>query len=97
MSEFVLSHEAELDLVEIWGYVYEQSCSQRRANTTLRDLYAQFARLAQFPKVGTLHPELGDDVFLFPGSRWYVLYRPAAKGIEIIRVTGADTDLKPMA
>jgi len=42
-------------------------------------------RLAAYPEMGLIHPELG-DVQAFPSQRHRILYRPLLNGVLILRV-----------
>jgi plasmid stabilization system protein ParE len=93
LSEYSLSPEADHDLVEIWCYVFELSHAPERADRAVRELETLFGRIAEFPKIGVAHEVYGPGVMLFPGDRYYVLYRERPGGIDVVRVTGADSDL----
>ena len=45
-----------------------------------------FDRLAEFPGIGTPHPEFGDEVRGHPVGSYIIYYRPADDGIDIGRV-----------
>ncbi len=93
MSGFTLSEDAEADLLKIWDYVYEFQFSDTRADKTIRDIYGAFVELAEFPGMGTERDRFGPGTRAFPRGNYLILFRPVDSGIEIVRVTGADSDL----
>ena len=95
MAEFKLSPEADDDLVEIWGYVFEQSFSDDRADRVVRRLYETFARIAEFPNMGSQRDHFGQSVLAFADRAYLILYRVGDGRIEVVRVTGAQIDALP--
>mgnify|MGYP002624355838 CR=1 FL=1 len=93
MSTYALSPEAEEDLDEIWGYVYDQNNFVERADAAIRKLYAAFAELAAMPSMGRHPDKYGPGTYIFPKGSYLIVFRPTEDGVEIVRVTGADPDL----
>ena len=93
MSRYRLSVAADADLLEIWAYVFELAGADRRANRVVRGLHEIFARLAEYPELGGYRDRFGPGVLVFPKGQYLVLYRVGVDGVEIVRVTGADSDV----
>jgi len=92
-------HKARQDLVDIFRY-FAREAGFRVAQRFFAQVEATFARLAGMPGLGTCyeydHPALA-DLRYFPVSRfrkYLVFYRPAADGIEIIRVLHGARDIQ---
>ena len=90
--------KARQDLVDIFRY-YTRKAGLRVAQRFFGQVEATFARLAGMPGLGSRygheHPALADLRF-FPVSRFkahVVFYRPAAGGIEIVRVLHGARDI----
>lgn len=93
MSGYTLSEEAEEDLDEIWGYVYDQNNFVDRADAAVRTLYAAFSEIAGMPSMGRHPDRYGPGTFIFPKGKYLIVFRPTEEGVQIVRVTGADPDL----
>ncbi len=89
---------ARQDLMEIFRY-YAREAGLRVAERFFTQAEATFTRLAGMPGMGTQydhnHPALAELRF-FPVSRfpkYIVFYRPAADGIQIVRVLHGARDI----
>jgi toxin ParE1/3/4 len=92
------SRAARQDLTEIFRY-YAREAGLRVAERFFAQAEATFTRLAAMPGMGTHydhdHPALAELRF-FPISRfpkYIVFYRPAADGIQIVRVLHGARDI----
>ncbi len=91
MAEVLRSNLAELDLLEIWAYIAEDSSGA--ADKFLDLLDQKCSTLAEAPKIGRLREELAPDLRSFPVKRYIIFYRPIDGGIEVARVLSAYRDL----
>ena len=90
---YVLSAEADDDLLEIWSYVFAQSGSDRRADRVIDELYVTFDVIARNPAMGKPRDwSRGQSVF--PHGAYWILYRIHDGDIEISRITGADEGVR---
>ena len=90
MPELVLSPEAELDLLEIWFYIAEDS--PLNADTFLDKLNEKAQKLAEFGDMGVERPELGKGMKCFPVDRYVLFYRSTECGAELVRVLASSRD-----
>ena len=95
MSEFRITEAADFDLLQIWGYVFGFESSDTRADRTIDRLYASFQALADHPEIGLSDDRCGLGTHTFVSGAYVIIYRRAETGVEIVRVTGADSDLFP--
>jgi toxin ParE1/3/4 len=91
MAEVLRSNLAELDLLEIWAYIAEDS--PRAADRFLDFLDQKCRTLAEAPGIGRLREDLAPDLRSFPVKRYVVFYRPIEDGIEVARVLSAYRDI----
>lgn len=95
MSEFRITEAADFDLLESWGYVFRFESSDTRADRLIERLYVSFQALANHPEIGLSDDSYGLGTRTFVSGAYVIIYRPTKTGVEIIRVTGADSDLFP--
>ena len=54
--KYRLSRIAEVELLELWTYLFEQSLSEQRADKVIGNIVLKFANLAEFPlRAGLLY------------------------------------------
>lgn len=94
MAQFSLLREAENDLIEIWQYIAEDD--QEAATRVLHSLDAKFRLLAGNSKLGSARPDIAPDLRYFVDGNYLILYREAAKGIEVVRVVHGARSLKTL-
>lgn len=91
MAEYVLSAQADEDLISIYAYSY-QLFGHAQAETYTRDLYGRFELLANFPSMGQ-PVKLGRATCLkFPTGSHVVYYRRTENGIFVGRILAAAQD-----
>lgn len=90
MPELILSPEAELDLLEIWFYIAEDS--PLNADRFLDKLNEKAQQLATFSDMGVDRPELGIGIKCFPVDRYVLFYRSTGHGTELVRVLSSSRD-----
>ena len=87
------TERAELDLLEIWLFIAEDSSDVADSFLTLLEEKAQ--TLATSPEMGRLRPELAaGDIRSFPIGRYVVFYEPREDGILIVRVLHGARDIE---
>lgn len=79
------------DLVEIWGYIAEDS--EARADAFIDRIDRTFQTLAQRPAMGRLRGELATGLRSFPVGRYVIFFRALSNGVEIVRVLHGARDL----
>lgn len=91
MNKVLRSPRAELDLLEIWLFIAEDSPA---AADRFLDLLAQKCEtLAEAPEIGPLREDLSPRLRSFPVKRYVIFYRPIDSGIEVVRVLSAYRDV----
>ncbi len=82
---FVLTPQAQADLLEIWNYIAEDS--PESADRVLERLYAAFTRLAETPAMGHHREDLADRRHRFWTVYSYVVaYRDQTRPLQIIAI-----------
>ena len=91
MHHLQFTRQAELDLLEIWQYIADDSPAAAdrtidRIESTCRDLQDQ-------PHVGRQRPELMAELRSVPVGNYLLLYRVEHQAVQIIRVLHGARDL----
>ena len=85
MSRFVLTPQAELDLIEIWNYIAQDSLEQ--ADRVSNDLEKTMLSLADNPDMGHFREDWADRRHRFWLVYSYIImYRPETTPLQILRV-----------
>ncbi len=93
MSHCVFTFEARADLQRIHDYIARNSPSNALRFVVRPEEVC--IGLADHPFMGTARPEFGTDLrsFVVPGTRYVIIYRPAADCVEIVHVRHGSQDL----
>jgi toxin ParE1/3/4 len=92
MNRFRLSLEAARDIEDMWAYIAKDSV--RAARRVRLELLAACRRLVQHPGLGHRREDLTDKpVFFFPVHSYLIIYNPATKPLEIVRVVHGAQDV----
>lgn len=83
---------AELDLLEIWDYIADDSMD--RADEFLDRIEEKLQRLALNPGLGRKRDELLPGVQSFPIGNYVVFYQEIQDGIDVIRVLRGSRDIE---
>ena len=88
MSHFVLSTEAEFDLLDIWDFIEHKSKNSDIADKFLVYVYGLLDNLAEAPGMGRIREDLrpGLRSYPFPHHDYIVYYSLREEGIYINRV-----------
>jgi toxin ParE1/3/4 len=85
MPDIIISPKARRDLIGI-GIYTEKQWGKRQRKKYLSQLKTRIKRLAKNPTQGQQHHDLPEAPYGYHEGRHVIFYRPAAHGIEIIRV-----------
>jgi antitoxin ParD1/3/4/toxin ParE1/3/4 len=92
MNSFRLAPEAARDIEAIWEYLARDNV--RAARRVRLGLLAACRRLAQHPGLGHRREDLTDKPVLFwPVYAYLIIYNPATKPLEIVRIVHGAQDL----
>ena len=91
--KYRLSRAVEVELLELWNYIFEQSESEQRADKAIKAIVLKFATLADFPLMGRSRDDLGVGYRSFPMGRYVIYYRFVLEGIEISHVLHGAQDV----
>ncbi|MFM7426534.1 MAG: type II toxin-antitoxin system RelE/ParE family toxin [Elainella sp.] len=94
MATVVKRPLAELDLIDIWDYIAEDSLD--RADEFLDRLEKKLAMLARNPELGRRREELLPNLRSFPIGNYVVFYQEIDSGIDLIRVLHGSRDIEGM-
>jgi toxin ParE1/3/4 len=92
MARIVLTRRSRSDLAEIVLYIRRDN--RAAAKRLLAEINRTLHRLAEFPKMGPLRPDLGKDLRSLPVGNYILFYRPKKDGIELTRVLHGARDLQ---
>jgi toxin ParE1/3/4 len=92
MNRYRLSHQAELDLEDIWAYLAQKD--NLTADLMVAKILNKFPMLAQFPDMGYERDDLTETMRGFPVKPYIVFYRRTDIGIEIFRVLHHSRDIE---
>ncbi|NJM74966.1 MAG: type II toxin-antitoxin system RelE/ParE family toxin [Acaryochloridaceae cyanobacterium RU_4_10] len=92
MNRYRLSHQAELDLEDIWAYLAEKD--NLAADLMVAKILNKFPMLAQFPDMGYERADLTVPMRSFPVKPYVAFYRRTDIGIEIFRVLHQSRDIE---
>jgi toxin ParE1/3/4 len=82
---------AEADLLDIWGYIAQDSPAN--ADRMLDRLGETMNRLAAMPLMGQARFDLAPGLRMFPVGNYLIFFRPIQDGIEVIRVLHGKRDI----
>ncbi len=92
MAIVVKRPRAEMDLLDIWDYIADDSID--RADEFLDQVEAKLQTLASNPGLGRRREELLDGLQSFPIGNYVVFYREIENGIDLIRVLHGSRDIQ---
>lgn len=94
MAKYFLTNKAVEDLENIYEYTFN-FWSENQSDKYYFELIDFFQLLADNPRIGKAYPEIDSEIFGFPANQHLIFFRilnPVE--IEIIRIFGAEMDLK---
>lgn len=94
MSQLRISPRASSDLIEIWGYIADDSVTN--ADTFIDKLYETIQLLAHQPGSGRRREELAPGIQSFPFGRYIIFYRAVTGSIEVVRVLHGARDIESL-
>ncbi len=92
MAKIVKRPRAELDLLDIWGYIADDSLD--RADEFLDRLEGKLQALARNPGLGRRRDELLPGLQSFPLGNYVVFYQVIENGIDVIRILHGARDVE---
>jgi len=87
-----ISPRAAADLIEIWGYIADDSVAN--ADAFIDKLYETLQVLGRQPGSGRRREELAPGMQSFPFGRYVIFYRALKDAIEIVRVLHGARDIE---
>jgi toxin ParE1/3/4 len=91
MSRVTRRPHAEADILEIWGYIAEDSVVA--ADRWVDKLDEKFALWATQPMMGRARDELSPGIRSLAFGRYVVFFQPLPDGIDVIRVLHGSRDI----
>ena len=92
MARVLTTPQAELDLVELWSYVAENSIDG--ADRLLNTIHETCQRLAEFPEMGRERNELVVYLRSFAVGKYVIFYQSIEDGCEVLRVLHGARDIQ---
>jgi toxin ParE1/3/4 len=84
MNRYKISQFAEQDLEDIWVYLAQNN--QIAADKQIATILNRLPMLAQFPDMGQMRDDLGEQLRSFPVKPYIVFYTRIDGGIEVVRI-----------
>ena len=94
MARVCWTDRAEESLLQIGRFITEQSQSLQRGLDVISRVEDKCRQYAEFPRSGTLRPDLGPGLRCFPVDSLIVIYRPIEDGIAVILVAHGHQDVR---
>ena len=91
MARVTRRPQAEIDILEIWEFIAEDSVVQ--ADRWLDRLDEKLLLWATQPSMGRNRDELGMDSRSFPFGRYVVFFLSLGNGIDVVRVLHSSCDI----
>jgi toxin ParE1/3/4 len=92
MNRYVLSHDALLELDEIWNYIAQNNIDA--ADRWIAKLLDACETVARHPRMGHTREELTDKAVLFwPVDNYLIIYRIRPDHIEVMAITRGSRDI----
>lgn len=91
MSRVTRRPHAEVDILEIWGYIAEDSVAA--ADRWVDKLDEKFALWATQPMMGRARDELSPGIRSLAFGRYVVFFQPVPDGIDVVRVLHGSRDI----
>lgn len=92
MVRYILSPSAKRDIKEIVRYIGQfNPDSARRLTQAIKQ---QCKLLANFPNMGRNQDDFEPGLQSFPVENYWIFYRAAGEGVEIVRVVSGYQDLE---
>lgn len=83
---------AAADIVDVWGYIAEDSTAA--ADRWVDKLDERFSLIAAQPMMGRARDELAASLRSFPFGRYVIFYLPIEDGIDVVRVLHGARDIE---
>jgi toxin ParE1/3/4 len=90
-----LRPKAEVDLLEIWDFIF-QSAGMERADKFIDQIKANFEILETFPEMGKPRENLAPTLRSIPEGNYLIFYQPTSQGIDVVRVFHGARDLEAL-
>ncbi len=91
MSRVTRRPQAEADILEIWGYIAEDSVVE--ADRWVDRLDEKFSLWATQPMMGRGRDELAPGIRSLVFGRYVVFFEPLPDGIDVVRVLHGSRDI----
>jgi toxin ParE1/3/4 len=90
-----LRPKAEVDLLEIWDFIFQGS-NIERADAFVDRILATCNTLETFPEMGKARANLAPKLRSITEGNYLIFYQPTSKGIDIVRVLHGARDLEAL-
>lgn len=93
MTGYVLSRDAEADLINIWDWTVD-TWSEQQADRYIRGIYRSFETIARNPRMGRIRSELREDIRSFAHQSHVIFYVATDEGVAVVRVLHGASDVE---
>ena len=91
--EITHSRRARRDIGDIWRYIVVDN--EAAAARVLRKIMSVIVKLADFPQIGRLRPELRSGMRSFSAGAYVIFYEQRPNEIYVVRIIHGKRDFKP--
>lgn len=95
MKRVRFTHRAREDLLEIWVRI--ALANEPVANAVYDRIEERCRRLADFPEMAPVRPEIAAQARALVIERWLALYRIVPDGVQIVRIVDGARDLTQLS
>ena len=89
----VHSSIARADLLDIWGYIYDESKSESTANKVIDQIRNQEKFLVNYPNIGKRRDDLEKGIRNTQAGRYLIFYQVYEKEIAIFRILQSSREI----
>jgi toxin ParE1/3/4 len=91
MARVIRRPQAEVDVLDIWGFIADDST--READRWVDQLDEKLQLWATQPLIGRARDELAPGLRSMPFGRYVVFFAPVVDGIDVVRVLHGSRDM----
>jgi toxin ParE1/3/4 len=90
-----LRPKAEVDLLEIWDFIF-QSGGMARADAFIDRIHTTCNNFEPFPEMGKTRDSLAKGLRSITEGNYIIFYQPTENGIDVVRVLHGARDLETL-
>lgn len=93
----ILSHQTRSSLAKIYDYIVLESGNKKTASDFVQKLRRKCEQLASHSfHMGSLRPDLGEDIRSYPYGNYLILFRYTAEAMEVAMIVEGHRDIESL-